>query len=161
SNTRRHFSGYPLQAERHCPHARSGKTRFHPAQAAPRDGGGEKHRRTRFRPRMVLTRSPMSTSTDALVAVIDDDTSVRTALGRLLRSAGLSVQLFACAEDFLEKGTAAACLILDQCLPGLSGLELYRRLLDEGRQVAVVFITGHENEPTRREALAAGAVAFL
>jgi FixJ family two-component response regulator len=103
----------------------------------------------------------MRTSTDALVAVIDDDTSVRKALGRLLRSAGLSVQLFASAEDFLETHTAAACVILDQCLPGLSGLELYRRLLEEGRQVAVVFITGHENEPTRREALAAGAVAFL
>jgi FixJ family two-component response regulator len=103
----------------------------------------------------------MRTSTDALVAVIDDDASVRRALGRLLRSAGLSVQLFASAEDYLQTHTAAACVILDQCLPGLSGLELYRRLLEEGRQVAAVFITGHENEPTRREALAAGAVAFL
>jgi FixJ family two-component response regulator len=103
----------------------------------------------------------MRTSTDALVAVIDDDASVRKALGRLLRSAGLTVQLFASAEDFLQTHTAAACVILDQCLPGLSGLELYRRLRDDGRSVAAVFITGHENEPTRREALAAGAVAFL
>jgi FixJ family two-component response regulator len=103
----------------------------------------------------------MGTSTDVLVAVIDDDGSVRKAIGRLLRSAGLSVQMFASAEDFLEAGPAAACVILDQRLPGLSGLELYRRLLAEGRQVGVVFITGHNHEPTRREALAAGAVAFL
>jgi FixJ family two-component response regulator len=103
----------------------------------------------------------MGISTDVLVAVIDDDASVRKALGRLLRSAGLSVQAFASAEDFLEAGPAAACVILDQCLPGLSGLELHRRLVAEGRRVAVVFITGYENEPARREALAAGAVAFL
>jgi FixJ family two-component response regulator len=103
----------------------------------------------------------MGTSTDVLVAVVDDDGSVRKALGRLLRSAGLSVQTFASAEDFLEAGPAAACVILDQRLPGLSGLELYRRLAAEGRPVAAVFITGHKNEPTRREALSAGAVAFL
>jgi FixJ family two-component response regulator len=69
--------------------------------------------------------------------------------------------MFASAEDFLEAGPAAACVVLDQCLPGLSGLELYRRLLAAGRRVAVVFITGQPHEPTRREALAAGAVAFL
>ncbi len=103
----------------------------------------------------------MGISTDGLVAVIDDDGSVRKALGRLLRSAGLSVQTFASAEDYLQAGPAAACLILDQRLPGLSGLELFRRLLDEGRPVATVFITGQDSEPTRREALAAGAVAFL
>ena len=103
----------------------------------------------------------MGTPTDVLVAVIDDDGSVRKALGRLLRSAGLSVQAFASAEDYLEAGPAAACLILDQRLPGLSGLELYRRLIEKGRSVAAVFITGQDHEPTRREALAAGAVAFL
>src|SRR5437773_2629688 len=110
----------------------------------------------RSRPRGALTRSLMGTSTDVLVAVIDDDDSVRKALGRLLRSAGLSVRTFASAEGYLEADPAAACVILDQCLPGLSGLELYRRLRAEGRQVPAVFITGQKNEATRREALAAG-----
>jgi FixJ family two-component response regulator len=104
----------------------------------------------------------MQTSTPATVAVIDDDASVRKALRRLLRAAGMQVQTFATAEDFLGAAERPPdCLVLDVRLPGLGGLELQRRLAAEGRHVPIVFITGHQDEQARREALAAGAVDFL
>jgi FixJ family two-component response regulator len=97
------------------------------------------------------------------VAVIDDDASVRRALGRLLRSAGLSVEAFAAAEAFLgaEARPPPACLVLDVRLPGLSGLELQARLVAEGRHIPTVFITAYEDGQARRQALAAGALEFL
>jgi FixJ family two-component response regulator len=100
--------------------------------------------------------------TDLTVAVIDDDASVRRALGRLLRSAGLTVETFATAEAFLRAGARPpACLVLDVRLPGLSGLELQARLAAEGRRIPIVFITGHEDDQARHQALAAGALDFL
>ena len=97
------------------------------------------------------------------VAVIDDDASVRRALGRLLRSAGLSVEAFATAEAFLGAPARPppACLVLDVRLPGLSGLELQARLAAEGRRIPIVFITAYEDGQARRQALAAGALEFL
>jgi FixJ family two-component response regulator len=97
------------------------------------------------------------------MVLIDDDESVRRALGRLLRSAGMNVLAFATAEEFLETAPPPApdCLILDVHLPGLSGLELQKRLAAEGRCVPVVFITAYEDEQARDVALRGGAVAFL
>jgi FixJ family two-component response regulator len=97
------------------------------------------------------------------VSVIDDDESVRRALGRLIRSFGLNVETFASAEEFLTPGErrAPACLILDMRMPGMSGLELQERLTAAGRRIPVVFIAGHPDESARRDALAAGAVEFL
>jgi FixJ family two-component response regulator len=97
------------------------------------------------------------------IAVIDDDESVRRALRRLLRSTGLAVVTFATAEAFLEDGSQPPpdCLVLDVRLPGLSGLELQQRLAAAGRHIPIVFITAHEDEQTRRQALAAGALEFL
>jgi FixJ family two-component response regulator len=97
------------------------------------------------------------------VSVIDDDESVRRALGRLIRSFGWNVETFASAEEFLAPGEhrAPACLVLDLRMPGMSGLELQERLAAAGRHIPVVFITGHPDESARRAALAAGAVEFL
>jgi FixJ family two-component response regulator len=97
------------------------------------------------------------------VFILDDDDSVRRALLRLLRAAGLVAEAFATAEEFLQAGgrPEPGCLVLDQHLPGLSGLELYERLRAEGRAVPVVFITAFEDERVREQALQAGAVAFL
>jgi FixJ family two-component response regulator len=96
------------------------------------------------------------------VCIIEDDDSLRRALQRLLRSVGWEVETFATAEEFLESPQMTrACLILDQHLPGLSGLELQARLKADNQAVAVVFISAYAEEQVRRQALAAGAVAFL
>src|SRR5262245_19309339 len=97
------------------------------------------------------------------VFVIDNDESVRKALRRLLRSVGLNVQTFASAEDFLAAMLSPPdCLVLDMRMPGgLSGLELQQRLARGGPCSPIVFITGHEDQQARREAMAAGAIDFL
>jgi FixJ family two-component response regulator len=98
-----------------------------------------------------------------MVFIIDDDDSVRRALRRLFRAAGLDTETFATAEEFLRSGTGQVpdCLVLDQHLPGMSGLELQERLRSEGRALPVVFISAYEEERARDLALQAGAVAFL
>jgi len=97
------------------------------------------------------------------IIIVDDDESVRRALRRLLRSVGMTVTTFATAEEFLESTgqPPPGCLILDVHLPGLSGLELQKRLIAEGRCAPVVFITAYGDDPTREQALRAGAIAFL
>lgn len=97
------------------------------------------------------------------IFVIDDDESVRKALRRLLRSVGMTVQTFASAEDFLNAVLPPPdCLVLDMRMPGgLSGLELQQLLARGGPTIPIVFITGHEDQPTRCQAMAAGAIDFL
>jgi FixJ family two-component response regulator len=100
--------------------------------------------------------------TSPVISIVDDDASVRKALGRLIRSAGMGVETFATAEEFLDAARPApGCLILDVRMPGLGGLGLQQLLAAEGRHIPIVFISGHEEEQARREALAAGAVDFL
>jgi FixJ family two-component response regulator len=98
-----------------------------------------------------------------VICIIEDDESVRRALGRLIRSLGLDAQAFATAEEFLEsiQYTLPSCLIVDVNLPGLNGLELQRRLQAEGRNIPVVVITAYANEEVREQAIKAGAIAFL
>jgi len=98
-----------------------------------------------------------------VICIIEDDESVRRALGRLIRSLGLDAQSYATAEEFLEsiEHTLPSCLILDVNLPGLNGLELQRRLQAEGRNIPVVVITAYANEEVREQAIKAGAIAFL
>jgi FixJ family two-component response regulator len=97
------------------------------------------------------------------VFIIDDDESVRRAVGRLIRSAGWNAETFATAEEFLgHPGRAApGCLVLDLHLPGLCGLGLQERLRAEGGRVPIVFISADPDAPARERALRAGAVAFL
>ena len=98
-----------------------------------------------------------------LVSIVDDDDSVRKSLGRLLKSAGFRVEAFASAEDFLEFGNQfeTACLILDVRLTEMSGLDLQRQLADEKNRVAIIFISAHDEQESRTQALQAGAIAFL
>ncbi len=97
------------------------------------------------------------------VFVVDDDTSVRVALGRLTRSAGLEVETFASAEDLLKTwpSDSVGCLIVDVQLPGLSGLELQNELAALGSAVPIIFITAHDDPDARTEALNSGASGFL
>jgi FixJ family two-component response regulator len=98
-----------------------------------------------------------------LVVVVDDDASVRKSLNRLFRSAGYNVQTYASGKDFLAVGatTTPTCAILDLAMPGLNGLELQERLLDEGAECGFVFLTGHGNLDAGIKAMKHGAVDFL
>src|SRR5580704_10137082 len=98
-----------------------------------------------------------------LVAIVDDDDSVRTALQGLLKAVGLPAQAFASAEGFLESGKQdeTACLIADIRMPGMSGLELQAKLNAERRRIPIIFITAHGDAKMRMQALRAGAVEFL
>ena len=80
-----------------------------------------------------------------LVAVVDDDVSVRKSLNRLIRSVRLDVEVFASAEEFLNSDhpRKAECLILDVCLLGMSGIELHRHLLARRCNIPVIFVTAH------------------
>jgi FixJ family two-component response regulator len=100
---------------------------------------------------------------DAFVLVVDDDVSVREALESLIRSAGLRVETFASAQEFLAhpRVDAPSCLVLDVQLPGLSGLDLQKRMAEVNLQIPVVFITGHGDIPTSVRAMKAGALEFL
>lgn len=97
------------------------------------------------------------------VFVVDDDAPTRTSLTNLLRSVGLHVEAFASPAEFLaaRRPEAPSCLILDVRLPGLSGLDLQRRMAAAGSQIPIVFVTGHGDIPMTVEAMKAGAIEFL
>jgi FixJ family two-component response regulator len=104
------------------------------------------------------------TSFDEIVFVVDDDDSVRTALKRLLKSAGHKVITFSSAEEFLDhdhRFDVCGCLVLDIRMPGLSGLELQDQMAAAGINIPIIFITGHGNVPASVRAMKAGAVDFL
>src|SRR6266852_4595027 len=98
-----------------------------------------------------------------LVAIVDDDESVRSALQGLMKVVGLPARSFASAEEFLESRLheETACLIADIRMPGMSGLELLARLNAENVRIPTIFITAHGDEKMRLQALRAGAVEFL
>jgi FixJ family two-component response regulator len=99
-----------------------------------------------------------------LVALIDDDNSVRESLQSLIRSAGFTVRAFDTAEQFLNSPRLqeAVCLVLDVRLPGMSGTELFRHMLSSGCKLPVIFMTAHAtDEEARMQALANGALAYL
>jgi FixJ family two-component response regulator len=98
-----------------------------------------------------------------MISIVDDDACVLTAVEGLVRSLGYPAVTFTSAEDFLGSNHVndTSCLISDVHLPGLSGVELHRRLLDDGFAAPTIFVSGLADDATRREALAAGAVGFL
>jgi len=100
---------------------------------------------------------------EAIILVVDDDVSVREALGGLIRSAGWRVETFATAQEFLAhpRPNAPGCLVLDIRLPDLSGLDLQKRMAEINFEIPIVFITGHGDIPTTVQAMKAGAVEFL
>jgi len=99
----------------------------------------------------------------AWISIVEDDQAVRNALGNLLESVGLQVEGFSSAEDFVAYNVSnkSSCLILDVRLPGMSGMELQRRLSGDGNPIPIIFITGHTDEALRKRALQDGALAFF
>jgi FixJ family two-component response regulator len=103
-------------------------------------------------------------SNHSLIVVVDDDKSVRESLEGLMRSAGFAVGTFSSAEEFLNwKGLRDTnCLILDVRMPGMDGMELHRRLIEDRWDIPVIFITAHGSATEMRaQALKNGAAAFL
>jgi FixJ family two-component response regulator len=101
--------------------------------------------------------------TAPVIAVIDDDASVRRAVQRLLQAAGYAVETFATARAFLDADDRArtACLVLDVHLPGMSGLQLQEYLAALGSPTPIVFITAYDDVPTREQVQRAGAIGYL
>lgn len=97
------------------------------------------------------------------VYVVDDDPSVRAAIGSVLRSVGLRAAAFASPREFLEKRRpdGPSCLVLDVRLPGSSGLDFQTELLKSGASIPIVFVTGHGDVPMSVQAMKAGAISFL
>lgn len=98
-----------------------------------------------------------------LIAIVDDDESVRDALTSLLHSVGWQAEAFASAEAFLQSGQVhtTACVLLDVRLPGISGLELQRQLRSSQARLPIIFLTAHGTETMRAQTLQTGAVAFF
>jgi FixJ family two-component response regulator len=105
----------------------------------------------------------MTPTNEGTVFVIDDDARMRAALERLLKSVGLHAESFATPQDFLRHKlpNVASCLVLDVRLPGMSGLEVQRKLNERGASIPIIFITGHGDIPMTVEAMKSGAVEFL
>ncbi|HST20520.1 MAG TPA: response regulator [Blastocatellia bacterium] len=102
-------------------------------------------------------------SSSHLVAIVDDDRSVQSALKDLMESAGLSARCFGSAEEFLESDqrNQTACLITDIRMLGMSGLELQAKLKAEGSRIPMIFITAYDGAKMKMQAMKAGAVEFL
>jgi len=98
-----------------------------------------------------------------LVAIVDDDESIRVTTKDLLESAGLNAAAFASAEDFLNSGLlpSVACAVADMRMPGMSGLALHEHLLASGNPIPTILMTAYPDEPIRARALKAGVVAYL
>lgn len=97
------------------------------------------------------------------ISIVDDDRSVREGLSRLLRSVGFAVNTFASAEEYLSSDRAgtADCLLLDIRMPGQSGIELQRQLIANHSEIPVIFITAHDEETERVQALEGNARSVL
>ena len=98
-----------------------------------------------------------------LVAIVDDDDSMRSALLGMLHVVGLPARAFSSAEEFLASGQQhdSACLIADIRMPGMSGLELQAKLNADRCRVPIIFLTAHGDEKIRMQALRSGAVEFM
>ena len=97
------------------------------------------------------------------VSIVDDDPSVRETTVDLMQSSGFAANAFASAEDFLASRALddTACLILDVKMQGMGGVELQRQLRAKGLHIPIIFITAHNDEGVRAQALKGGAIAFL
>jgi FixJ family two-component response regulator len=105
----------------------------------------------------------MAVQKKTLVAIVDDDDLMRSALQGMLKSVGVPSQVFASAEEFLKSSQQhqTACLIADIQMPGMSGLELQAELNSAHCRIPTIFITAHGDTKMRMQALRAGAVEFM
>ena len=105
----------------------------------------------------------MTSDDSPVVLIVDDDTRMRAALQRLLKTVGLHSESFATPEEFLghKLPSGPSCLVLDVRLPGMSGLEVQSKLIEMGVHIPIIFITSHADIPMTVKAMKSGAVEFL
>lgn len=105
----------------------------------------------------------MTLAASPTVFVVDDDDLVRAAIQGMLKSVGLHSETFATPQEFLrsKRPNGPSCLILDVRLPGVSGLDFQRELLEAGLRIPIIFITGHGDIPMSVKAMKSGAIEFL
>ena len=110
-----------------------------------------------------LFREAAMSDATSTVLIIDDDPDLRASVGRLLRSVGINVQLFASISDFLkfDPPDCPTCLVLDIRFPGQSGLDFQRELAAASREIPIIFVTGHGDIPMSVQAMKGGAIEFL
>jgi FixJ family two-component response regulator len=110
-----------------------------------------------------LTQGMGMREANPCVLIVDDDPEFRDSVGRLLRSVGLDTRQFSSVLDFFkaELAEGPTCLVVDVRMPGRSGLELQRELLEANRQLPIIFITAHGDIPMTVRAMKAGAIEFL
>ena len=98
-----------------------------------------------------------------VISIIDDDPSVREATQSLIRSLGYDAEVFASAEEYLQSDnlTDSACLITDLHMPGMSGSDLQDRLIADGYQIPIIFVTAYYEDRVRDRVMDAGAFGFL
>lgn len=110
-----------------------------------------------------LNSRPVPESVKNTIYILEDEESVRRALGRLLRSEGLTFAMYSCGEDFLEHlpPDAHGCAVLDVRMPGLSGLEVQQEMRARGAQLPVIILSAQDDAVTRERARQLGAVAFF
>jgi FixJ family two-component response regulator len=111
---------------------------------------------------IVGSNSGSKLSRTAVIAIVDDDYSVREALTALVRSLGYTAMAFECADDLLKANRrCVACAIADVQMPGMTGLELYERLVASGEPIPTILITAFPDERARQHALQAGVNCYL
>jgi len=105
----------------------------------------------------------MTTSSSPIVFIVDDEEDIRLAMQRILKTVNLRAELFATAQDFLQKNIpdAPSCLVLDVRLPGMGGLEVQQKLIESGINIPIIFITAHGDIPMTVKAMKSGAFEFL
>ena len=98
-----------------------------------------------------------------VISIIDDDASVRLATQSLVRSLGYTAEVFSSAEEYLQSGRVgdSSCVITDLHMPGMSGTDLQDRLIADGHQMPIIFVTAYFEERTLAQVMDAGAVGFL
>ena len=125
-------------------------------QGLPDQGPISSKAAVRFNGRVMPTAPP-------LIAVVDDEESVRKALRRLLSASGLTVRTFAGGADFLLSmgDQRPQCLVLDLHMPGVTGLDVLHYLAEQGPPIPTIVITAHDEPESRTQCIAAGAIAYL
>jgi len=108
-------------------------------------------------------RGSKALSKPALISIVDDDRSIRAALARLLMSLDYETEVYTSAEDFLlsDRRDVTDCLIADVRMPGMTGLELFHRLMETGRAIPTILMTAHGSERERMIAIRAGVLCYL
>ena len=98
-----------------------------------------------------------------LIAIVEDDLPLRESLRRLMRSVGYTAEVFSLARDFLASPRLdeTACLIGDICMPSMTGLELYQKLVETGRPIPTILITAYPDDAVRTRALSEGVICYL